>query len=207
MKKTFTIKSFIIVALLTITYSIQAQTVELTASYGYQFGSKSSYGYNNYVKFNDSDQFSLTIGVDMFQGIMTEVTYTHQSTEIINREGGATQRLMDLNADWIMVGASKYLTKDKLRPFLGAGVGMAIFNPNNEIRSVGSVDTKFYLAFSVKGGVNYMITEQLGINIQANLMVPIQWGGVYIGTGGSGVSGTSNILIGGFSGGLVYRLK
>ena len=208
MKKSILLKTLLILTVsIFINKQASAQTVELTAAYGYQFGSKSEYGWNDYVKFDEGDQYSFTIGVDMFQGVMTEVTYTHQSTSIIQSESGQRETLMDLNADWIMIGASKYLTKDKLRPFIGGGLGMAIFNPNNEIRSIGKVDTKFYLAFSAKAGVNYMFTEQLGINVQGNLMIPIQWGGVYIGTGGAGVSGSSNILIGGFSGGLVYRLK
>jgi outer membrane protein W len=208
MKKKFFFKIFLLTStVLFINNNANAQTVELTAAYGYQFGSKSEYNWNDYVKFDESDQYSFTIGVDMFEGVMTEVTYTHQSTSIIQRDNGETETLMNLNADWIMIGGSKYLTKDKLRPFFGGGLGMAIFNPNNEIRRIGKVGTKLYLAFSAKAGVNYMFTEQLGINVQGNLMVPIQWGGVYIGTGGAGVSGSSNILIGGFSGGLVYRLK
>jgi outer membrane protein W len=209
MKKSILLKTILVLTIsIFINNTISAQTVELTAAYGYQFGSKSEYGWNEYVKFDEGDQYSFTIGVDMFQGVMTEVTYTHQSTSIIQKDNElGTEKLMDLNADWIMVGASKYLTKDKLRPFIGGGLGMAIFNPNNEIPRVGRVDTKFYLAFSAKAGVNYMFTEQLGINVQGNLMIPIQWGGVYIGTGGAGLSGSSNILVGGFSGGLVYRLK
>jgi hypothetical protein len=207
MKKSFTIKSLFILAITLVSNTIQAQTVELTAAYGYQFGSKQDFGFNNYVKFAEGDQYSFTIGVYMFEGVMTEVTYTHQSTDITRRYNGVTEHITDLNADWIMIGASKYLTKDKLRPFLGGGIGAAIFNSNNENPRVGKIDTKWYLAVSAKAGVNYMFTEQLGINIQGNLMFPIQWGGVYIGTGGSGVSGSSTTLIGGFSGGLVYRLK
>lgn len=195
------------IAITLLTNTIQAQTVELTAAYGYQFGSKSNYGYNNYVKLNESDQYSFTIGVDMFQGVMTELTYTHQSSDIIDRYNGETTHITDVNADWIMLGASRYLTKDKLRPFLGGGIGTAIFNANNENPNIGRIDTKWYFAVSAKAGVNIMLSEQFGLNVQGNLMVPIQWGGVYFGTGGAGVSGTSNILVGGFSGGLVYRLK
>tara|TARA_B100000809_G_scaffold32497_1_gene28385 strand:+ start:56849 stop:57490 length:642 start_codon:yes stop_codon:yes gene_type:complete len=213
MKKSFAVKSLFILAITLLSSTIQGQTVELTAAYGYQFGSKSSYGYNNYVKINEGDQYSFTIGVDMFEGAITEVTWIHQSSGITQRDqnvnNGNTPNLTDLDMDWIMVGASKYLTKEKLRPFVGGGVGAAIFNASNANQRVFDhpIDTKWYLAFSMKAGANYMINDQWGLNIQANLMVPIQWGGVYLGTGGAGVSASSNILIGGFSGGLVYRMK
>ena len=72
----------------------------------------------------------------MFEGTMTEVTWVHQSSEVLQRDqittDGLQVRLTDVNMDWIMVGASKYITKDKLRPFLGGGIGAAIFTSNNE---------------------------------------------------------------------------
>lgn len=187
----------------------EAQTVEVIPSYGYQFGSKIDYG-RNYIKLQESDQWGVTIGVDGFKGIVTEVTYFHQSTAITafgpNIENN---HIADLNADWILVGASKVLPMDneQLRPFAGGGIGMAIFNTNNEAPTIGSIDTEFYFAVSLKAGINYMFNEKIGLNLQGNLMFPIQWGGVYIGTGGGGVSGSSTTLVGGFSGGLVYRLN
>ena len=208
MKKLMKIKTIVILVFVLFSTIAQAQTVELTAAYGYQFGSKLEYGYNNYIKFDEGDQYSFTIGVDMFKGVMTEVTYVHQSTEISAKYNALSERrISDLNADWIMVGASKYLTKNNLRPFIGGALGAAIFNANNEIPVVGKIDTQWYFAVSLKAGVNYMFTEQFGINVQGNMMFPIEWGGVYIGTSGAGVSGSSSTLIGGFSGGLVYRLK
>ena len=209
MKKSILFKTLCIIVLAFTSKISQAQTVELTASYGYQFGSKSNYGYNNYVKVDESDQFGFTLGVDMFQGVMTEVSYTRHSSTITRRENGQTDLLTDLYMDWITIGASKYITKDKLRPFIGGGIGAAIFNSENANEDIFDhpIDTKWYLAGTIKAGINYMFNEQWGLNVQGNLMIPIQWGGVYFGTGGAGVSGSSNILIGGFSGGLVYRLK
>ena len=210
MKKSFALKFLFLFTIALSTCTIQGQALELTAAYGYQFGSKSSYGFNNYVKYNEGDQFSINIGVDTFKGIMAELTYTHQSSEIILKENiGGTTRITDLNADWIMIGATKYISKEKIRPFLGTSIGLAFFNPNNENSDEinGEIETKTYLAFSAKAGFNIMFTEQIGLNIQGNFMIPVQWGGLYLGTGGLGVSGSSNILIGGLSGGLVYRFE
>lgn len=208
MKKNTFLKTVLIATVAFIfSANTNAQSVELTGAYGYHFGSKLEYGYNNYIKINDGDQYSLTLGVDMFKGAKTEVTWVHQSTDVTRRYQGNTKRLADLNADWIMVGVAKYIDKDKLTPFAGAGIGAAIFNPSNENREIVdyNIDTKWYLGVSLKAGANYMFNENWGLNVQGNLMFPVQWGGVYIGTGGGGVSGSSTTLIGGFSGGLVYR--
>ena len=56
-----------------------------------------------------------------------------------------------------------------------------------------------------------MFSERIGLNLQGNLMVPVQWGGFYVGVGSggasSGVSLNSTTIVGGFSGGLVFKLK
>lgn len=209
MKKTPFLRSTLLIAAVFLFSLIsKAQTVELTAAYGYQFGSQLDYGYNSYLKINEGDQYSFTIGVDMFKGTKTEVTWVHQNTYVTRRTNGETKRITDLNADWIMIGASKYFDKDKLVPFVGGGLGTVAFNSINEnIHGSDNIDTKWYFAVSLKAGANYMFNENWGINVQGNLMFPVQWGGVYFGTGGSGASLSSTTLIGGFSGGLVYRMK
>ena len=55
-----------------------------------------------------------------------------------------------------------------------------------------------------------MLTEVVGINLQGNLMFPVEWGGSYVSGGTGGVGGGASVstttVIGGFSGGLVFRL-
>ncbi len=50
-----------------------------------------------------------------------------------------------------------------------------------------------------------MITDVIGLNLQGNVFFPVNYGGYYIGTGGAGVSAGSTLILGGFSGGLVFR--
>ena len=55
-----------------------------------------------------------------------------------------------------------------------------------------------------------MFSEVVGINLQGNLLFPVEWGGVFVGGGTGGIStgasvGTTTILAG-FSGGLVFKL-
>jgi len=55
-----------------------------------------------------------------------------------------------------------------------------------------------------------MISKVVGINLQFNLLFPIEWGGVYVGGGSGSVSGgvstSGSTIIVGFIGGLVLRL-
>jgi hypothetical protein len=190
----------------------QAQSVEIIPSYGYQFGAKLSY-YSNYIKVKDSDQWGLSVGFESFDDTMIEVSYIRQSSEVRIRDIVASpieDRLTDVNADWFMVGGAKYFPKDNIRPFVGGALGLVVITPNNENRdsfpNIPSYNSNTNFAFSFKGGVNIMFSEHIGINLQGNLMFPVNYGGFYVGTGGGGVSVSSTVIMGGVSGGLVFRI-
>ena len=192
-----------------------AQTIEITPSYEYQFGSKLNYG-SNYIKIEDSDQFGITIGFEADDDVMIEASYFHFGTELSIRDvfySPSEQKLSDLSADWILVGGAKYFPAGNLRPFLGGALGVVIFSPSEENTSliIRPLESSTKFAFAFKGGVNIMISEQIGINLQGNLMFPVSWGGVYVGGGSGGASAgvgvSSTTIIGGFSGGLVFRIN
>lgn len=203
--------AFIFIFLLTAKSSL-AQTVEIIPSYGYQFGSKLNYGANNYIKIQDSDQWGVSLGYEAVEDVMVELSYTHQGSTVRVRDFflniPTEERLADISGDWIMVGGTKYFPNGNIRPFVGGALGMVIITPSNENREITSLsyssNTNF--AFSFKGGVNFMFSEHVGINLQGNLMFPVNWGGFYVGTGGAGVSVSSTTIIGGISGGLVFRI-
>ena len=212
-RKTCLSRSLFIIASMVVLQSF-AQTIEITPSYGYHFGSKLNYGVN-YLEISDSDQWGVTLGYETYDDLMIELSYTHQGTEMNIRDvllSPSESRLTDIAGDWIMVGGTKYFPQGKVRPFAGGALGMVILTPSNENRRLitRNLDSETKFAFSFKGGVNIMFSEHVGLNLQGNLMFPVQWGGVYVGGGSGGVSTgvglSSTTLIGGFSGGLVFRI-
>ena len=198
-----------------ISHNSLAQTIEITPSYGYQFGSKLNYG-SNYIKIEDSEQFGITIGMEADDDLMIEASYFHYGTELSIRDvfySPSEQKLSDLSVDWILVGGAKYFPAGNLRPFFGGALGAVIFSPSEENTSIISrpLENSTKFAFAFKGGVNIMISDMIGINLQGNLNFPVTWGGVYVGGGTGGVSGgvgvSSTTIIGGFTGGLVFRIN
>ena len=208
------IKFLFLIIFSTAVTSTSAQSIEVTPSYGFQFGSKLNYG-PNYIQIDDSDQYSLTLGFELDSGLMGEITYMHHSTQLNIRDvvlSSGTERLSDLNADWVLIGANKYFKTDKVKPFAGGGLGLIFLAPKNENSSIlnRALDNQTKFAFTFKTGANIMVSEVVGINIQFNMLLPIEWGGFYVGggTGGfsSGVGVQGSTIIAGFSGGLVFRL-
>jgi hypothetical protein len=186
------------------------QVVEFTPGYGYQFGAKTVYG-PNYLKMESSDQFRITLGVETYSGLMAEFSYINMSTELRIKDriySPVENRLSDVNTDWFLIGASRYFQEGKVKPFAGGSLGLVVVSPKNENRDIISNNlssaTKF--AFSFKAGVNIMFTNTIGLNLQGDLFFPVNWAGVYVGSGGAGISTGSTMILGSVSAGLVFRL-
>ncbi|MDH3699447.1 MAG: hypothetical protein OEQ81_12340 [Flavobacteriaceae bacterium] len=206
-------KKFIVTLFVFCVTMVSAQSLEFSALYGYQFGSKLNYG-PNYIKIDDSDEYGISLGFEMSNDVMAELTYIHQGTELKIRDtftGPQEERFADLNGDWILLGASKYFKDGNVRPFAGGSMGLLFLAPSNENTAIVNrrLDNRTKFAFAFKAGVLIMFSQSIGIKLQGNMMFPVEWGGVYIGAGPGGVSGgtaaSSTTIIGGLSGGLVFR--
>ena len=204
---------FALLALVSISM-VRGQAIEITPTYGYQFGTKLNYG-SNYIKLSDSGMFGISLGYEVRPDYMVEVSYLNMGTELRIRDRIASpseSRLSDLNVDWFMLGGTRYFGNDRVKPFFGGQLGFSVYSPKNVNRSIApnglNSVTKF--SFGFKGGVVVMLSDRVGLNFQGNLLFPVEWGGFYVGagTGGisSGVNVGSTVVMGGFSGGLVFRL-
>jgi hypothetical protein len=186
------------------------QAIEITPTYGYQLGGKLKYG-SNYLKADDSGMFGITLGFEAQTDYMIEVSYLNMSTELRIRDRIASpteSRLSDLNVDWFMLGGTRYFGDDRVKPFFGGQLGVSVFSPKNVDSDIApnGLDSITKFSFGFKGGVVVMFSERVGINLQGNLLFPVQWGGFYVGGGGTGINTGTTIVMGGFSGGLVFRL-
>jgi len=204
---------FTLLALASITL-VQAQAIEITPTYGYQFGGRLNYG-PNYIKLDNSGMFGITLGYEVRSDYMVEVSYLNMGTELRIRDRIASpteSRLSDMNVDWFMLGGTRYFGNDRVKPFFGGQLGLSVFSPKNVNRDIApnGLNNATRFSFGFKGGVVAMLSERVGINLQGNLLFPVEWAGFYVaaGTGGisSGVNVGSTIVMGGFSGGLVFRL-
>ena len=197
-----------------------AQTYEITPSYGYQFGTRFDYGIG-YIKAEPSGQWGISAGAELQPGMVVKLSYVSMATEGTIRDidinNGNESRFTDLQNDWFLLGVQKYLKDGKVKPFVGGGLGLLVVSPKNvaTLECTGclprreitpNLSSNTYFAFNFEAGVNIMLTDVIGINVQGNLYVPVNYGGFYFGTGGIGVTTGSSQIVGGFSGGLVFRI-
>jgi len=163
-------------------------------------GAKYNY-HGGYLKLTDSDQYGFTFSADVSSDIQGEFTWTQQNASVIRYNGGilGEVKLTKIRVNHYQFGAIHKFGNDKAIPFAGMSAGWSTFNPEN---NVYSSDTKFTIGAT--GGVKFFFSDHIGFRLQTQLLMPIEWGGVYIGTGGSGVSVGGSILQLNFSGGLIF---
>ncbi len=196
MKYTFRI-TFV---LFLISYTINAQKFEITPQYGYQIGAK--YNYNGgYLKLEGSDQYGLTIGIAIDTDIQAEFYWVQQNASLRIKDviyAPREEELTEVTINHYQIGAIHTFGYGKALPYLGISGGWSTFNAEEDRFS--SITT---FTIGISGGVKYFFTDNIGIRLQSQLLMPINWGGIYIGGGGAGVSAGGSILLLNFSAGLI----
>ncbi len=197
----------------------QAQELRLNTYAGYVFADKvdSYYSSSSYFegKIQENLRWGLGIEYKVDDNKAFELQYLRQDTqvpltylddyfggEVVNTE-------FDLAMNWIMLNGTNYIkVNETVEPFIGGGIGMAIFDVNNPDNGKSEGGTKF--AWAIRGGSNFWVSEKVAVRVQANLMSAVQsvGGGIYFGTGGGGAGVTtySTMYQFGFEGGLVFLI-
>ena len=195
-----------------VSLSLFGQSVEITGSYGYQFGTRVDYPFG-YVKAEANPQWGISAGIEVLPKLVTKLSYVSMNTALRGRDIDFTNnrelRIADLQNDWFLFGVQRYFQDGKIKPFAGTGLGFVVVSPQNINRTQFTnldLEQRTFFAFNVEAGINYMFSESIGFNLQGNLYFPVNYSGFYIGTGGAGLTTGATQIIGSFSGGLVVKL-
>jgi hypothetical protein len=116
----------------------------------------------------------------------------------------------DVAINYILLGGNNYfkLQNEKVEPYAGGSIGMAIVDVTNPTSGNSDNVTKF--AWEIKLGTNIWMSEKVGLKLQAGMVSAVQsaGGSLYFGTGGAGagVSTYSTMLQFSLGGGLTFKL-
>jgi opacity protein-like surface antigen len=212
MKKVFS-TLFLLTAIAAVSY---AQEIRINTYAGYIFKDKVDSYFSNTSYYNGQIQDGFRWGAGLEYLIPNrgaiEIQYLRQDTNAptVYQDGLTIENAdFDLAINWLMLNATKYFpVTEVVEPFVGAGLGMGIFNVENPINTNETSATKF--AWNIRGGSNFWVADNVAIRLQASLYSATQamGGGLYFGTGGAGagLSSYSTMYQFGFEGGLVFRL-
>jgi opacity protein-like surface antigen len=213
-------KTILILILTTFAHFAISQELRLNTYGGYVFDDRVDSYFSNSSYYDGVIKGGFQWGAGLEYHIpgkgAIELQYLRQDTNAptIYQDGGIFNGSIqntdfDLALNWIMLNGTRYFpVSEMVEPFVGAGIGMGIFALENPENNRSSNATK--LAWSVRGGTNIWLAENVAFRVQASLMSAVQsvGGGFYFGTGGSGagLSTYSSMYQFGFEGGLVFRI-
>ncbi len=108
-----------------------------------------------------------------------------------------------VNVDYYMfglVGAQRL--GERFLPFYGGSLGWVHYGTPDE-----KYGNESLFAINIQGGMKFLISESIGIKIQARLLMPLYAQGYYYagtGSAGYGVTSTCVMVQGDFTGGLYF---
>lgn len=200
--------------------AVSAQGFRLNAYGNYVFDDKvdSYYSGTNYFNGTIKGGFQWGAGLEFrlkeYYGL--ELMYMRQDTHVPVEYydynavvPGVKNANLDLGINYIMLGGARtFHPSEKVEPYGGFMLGMAIIDAKNPDKGTSNSSTKF--AWGLRLGANIWTSGRLGIKLQTQLLSVPQGasGGLYFGTGGAGagVSTYSTMLQFVLGGGIAIKM-
>lgn len=184
-----------------------AQSVEITPTYGYQFGGKLQGVRGDFrIESDPAYGVNLDIGNDGMPIVITAFWLRQDSRGTYQEFGQREEYLWDVATEYFQLGATKEGGDGTFVPFGTFTLGATNFSPKTDDYSD---ELKFSATFG--GGVKIFPSEKIGIRLHMRMLMPFQYGGggLWCGTGGCGVNaGASTTFIQGEAGGgVVLKLN
>src|SRR5262249_25873320 len=173
---------------------------ELTPFVGYQWITDVSTAYGH-ISTDSAPTYGGIIDVTVQPGLQAELFYLYSPTQSrFNSDSlNLTSSLpFDVKIHYIQLGAVKRIPLRPVEPFFGGTIGVAVFSPSNAVLTDGttlSLSDTWRFGLSLGGGVKVWLARQIGIRLQARLMMPVFFSsaGFYAGTGGAGLGVSGGI--------------
>lgn len=176
------------------------QKIEITPIGGFQFGGKMDVR-DGELKVEESGNYGIILDYRLGANAQIEFYWLRQDSEIKLKEFFGVERFKAAVEYW-QIGILRTFKLDKVTPFSGFTFGLVNLRPKNV-----DLSNEIRFAVALKGGVKYFFSEKVGLRLQAELLLPIQWVGasLFCGTGGcsTGASAGTTILQGALNGGII----
>lgn len=189
---------FILLLLLAPTRGFSQVGLEITGYTGYMLGGKVNF-YDGSIKIGDGQNWGVMLGYRIAPEVTLEVFYNRLVSDLTVREYASDPYdYTKISTNYIHVGSTKEFMDDVFRPFLGGSLGATIFSDQE-----GNDGDRWRFSFGLAGGIKIFPFDRIGFRLQARMLVPLYFNGIWVGTGGGGVSTSSSIVQGDFTGGLI----
>lgn len=175
----------ILAAILLTSATLFAQSIEVTPLFGYTIAGSVDGYYGNYDVKNDMLYGGL-LDVEIDHLMHVELSYRRNDPDLVARRYASGETTTyKMGVEHYQVGVIREFSDEQVKPFAGLALGTTRYFGK------GSSNERWWLfSTAVEVGAKVFITENIGIRLQTNLTLPLEFagGGIFcgIGTGGSG---------------------
>ena len=140
------------------------------------------------LSFEDGNNYGFGLDVGIDKGILVEINYTHNQTSArLRRFDGIDEPLFDMNTHYFQLGAQyefRRTSKQKAFPYTLVTLGATLFDAKD-----ASLTDEWRFSVALGGGGKFYLGKNIGLRLQARLLMPLTFsgGGLWCGTGGCSV--------------------
>jgi opacity protein-like surface antigen len=117
------------------------------------------------VDVDDAPAYGMVVEFPSGHQTLWQVLYSHQSTEFDGVDTGGVAGSIDLDIDYLHVGGLYVLDGERVRPYVGFGLGVSQFRPDG---SGFDDETQFSVGFM--GGWKFRLSQRLGLRLDARAL-------------------------------------
>ncbi|NNG47038.1 MAG: porin family protein [Deltaproteobacteria bacterium] len=135
---------------------------ELTPFAGFRFGGSfedNTTGLD--LDVDEGESFGLILDVRATHETEYELFYSVQKTTLQGEGLFAGEPLFDLDIHYLHIGGTYLFPGERVRPFIGAGLGLTYFSPDGP-----GLDSEINFSLSLGGGVKIPISKRVGLRFE-----------------------------------------
>lgn len=178
-----------------------AMTPEISGFWGWGWGGSADSRLGKF-KLEPAASYSGVISVPVGQLNWGEFHYSYQGSEMTLSGRGFHESLTDLGIHSFQLVGQRALMPGQVQPFLMSGIGTTWFNPSNSFFEIDGerygLDSSWRLSFVLGAGAKIWLgqDEKVGLRLQIRTLPALynSSGGIWVGSGGGGVSISGNAI-------------
>ncbi len=199
---------------LLVSSSLFAQKIEVAGFYGYMLSGKIKTYYGDY-NVSDNPSYGGMLSFKVQEDVYAELSYTRNDTDFkyysywINNNDK-----VGISVEYYQLGVVRQVDMDKIKPFGTFSLGMTRLHVKETVdfddSGLHNVDDAYVFSATIGAGVKIFLTDKVGLRLQARMLLPMEFNGIFISGGTGGASGGASfrvpIIQGDFTAGFIIAL-
>ena len=142
----------------------------------------------------------------MASDVFVELSYNRADSQIKYYYNNVEEPL-DMSSEYFQIGGLRQvrISSDAILPFGSFSLGTTRFNLKETYGQFSQGD-KWFMSIALAAGAKILLGDALGIRLQARVGMPMGFNGLWVGTGGGGVSFYVPVAQFDFTAGVFLRL-